>query len=421
MRRLPGLCLSVLAWLIGAAATAGEPPDAATLPIAERAWIASQIYSLVNTYFGHWRAVPDLDFDRVFQAYLDGVLASDDRRAFDLASMELIAMLKNGHSGFGDLWLRQTHGQPLGFSVRPIGTDWIVTRSGVEGLRPGDAILRIDGRPFEEFFQAQRRYVSASDERWARRALCEYPFLFPETFALELDGGRKVRITRHGEFRWPGEDAAPVGVAEEAGVLTIRIASFAKPSFEEAAVAAVLAHPEARAILLDVRGNHGGSTPSKLLEALMDRPYRWWSESTPASIGIFRYEGAMGAHADLSWYGDVTQPEKGAYGGLVVLLADGGCFSACEDFVVSFKDNRRATIVGERTAGSSGQPFQKDFGNGMGLGLSTKRESFPDGSVFEGVGIAPDVEVGMSADDLRAGRDPALAKARELAGQSRPR
>jgi carboxyl-terminal processing protease len=421
MRRLPGLCLSVLAWLIGAAATAGEPPGSSTLPIAERAWIASQVYSLVNTYFGHWRAVPDLDFDRAFRVYLDEVLASADRRAFDLASMALIARLKNGHSGFGDRWLRETYGQPLGFAARPIGADWVVTHSEVAGLAPGDVILGIDGRPFEDFFQAQRRYIAASDERWARRALCEHPYLFPGAFTLELDRGRQLRITRRGEFRWPGQDAAPVAAAEDDGVLWIRIESFASPSFEQAAVAAVRAHPGARAIVLDVRGNHGGSTPEKLLGALMNKPYRWWSESTPASIGVFRYEGSMGAHADLSWFGDVTQPEEGAYGGAVVLLADGGCFSACEDFVVSFKDNHRATIVGEPTAGSSGQPFQKAFGNGMGLGLSTKRESFPDGSVFEGVGIVPDVEVRMTAEDLRAGRDPALAKARELAGHAAAR
>ncbi|MGH9318163.1 MAG: S41 family peptidase, partial [Thermoanaerobaculia bacterium] len=121
--------------------------------------------------------------------------------------------------------------------------------------------------------------------------------------------------------------------------------------------------------------------------------------------------GSLGRHSDLFWYGDVAVPGKQPYRGALSILIDGGCFSACEDFVAPFKDNRRATILGERTAGSSGQPFQKDFGNGMGIGLSTKREFFPDGSEFEGVGIAPDVEIPMTLEDLRTGKDTVLAQA----------
>src|SRR5258708_27321762 len=96
------------------------------------------------------------------------------------------------------------------------------------------------------------------------------------------------------------------------------------------------------------------------------------------------------------------------------MLGGGGWFLAWEDFVVALKDNHRATIIGERTAGSSGQPFGKDFDNGMGFGLSTKREFFPDGSEFEGVGIAPDIEVHTRASDLQSGKDSVLEKAHEL-------
>lgn len=50
----------------------------------------------------------------------------------------------------------------------------------------------------------------------------------------------------------------------------------------------------------------------------------------------------------------------------------------------------------------------------MGIGLSTKREFLPDGSSFEGVGVAPDVDVHTTAEDLRSGRDPVLEKATAL-------
>jgi hypothetical protein len=85
---------------------------------------------------------------------------------------------------------------------------------------------------------------------------------------------------------------------------------------------------------------------------------------------------------------------------------DGGCFSACEDFLIPYKDNHRATIVGKQTSGSTDQPFTKEFGNGMLVSLSMRRVSMPDGSNFEGVGIIPDVEVLSTAADLRSSSAP---------------
>lgn len=145
------------------------------LSLGERVWIATQIYSAIETYFGHWRGVPNLDFDKQFRSYFDQIIASDDRLTFDLACMELIAKLKNSHSGFGDQWLRSTHGQRLGFYAYPIEGKWVVTESSIAALKRGDVIESIGNQTFENFFDAKRKYIAASDERWARRAFFEYP------------------------------------------------------------------------------------------------------------------------------------------------------------------------------------------------------------------------------------------------------
>ena len=81
-----------------------------------------------------------------------------------------------------------------------------------------------------------------------------------------------------------------------------------------------------------------------------------------------------------------------------------------------FKDNGRATIIGETTEGSSGQPYFFNFGNGMTLLVGAARYTFPDGSPFESVGIKPTISVELRIADVRDGIDPVLNKARELAG-----
>ena len=80
-----------------------------------------------------------------------------------------------------------------------------------------------------------------------------------------------------------------------------------------------------------------------------------------------------------------------------------------------FKDTGRATIIGETTQGSSGNPYRTDLGDDMNISIGAVRYRFPNGSEFEGVGIAPDVAVERRISDLVAGRDAILEKAQELA------
>ena len=130
--------------------TAQDQTNSAKLSLHDRVWIATQIYSAINTYFGHWRAVPELDLDKEFQSYLDQIIATDDRRAFDLASMELIAKLRNGHSGFRDNWLMDNYGQMLGFYAQSMDGSWVVTRNRIADLKSGDVITRINQQSSED-------------------------------------------------------------------------------------------------------------------------------------------------------------------------------------------------------------------------------------------------------------------------------
>lgn len=328
--------------------------------------------------------------------------------------MEFLATLQNGHSGFGDKWLREEFGQMIGFYAYPIDGEWVVTRSSIPELPVGEIVTAIDDVPVEAFYQRNRKYLPASGERWRRRSLFEETYLFPPSFTVALRSGRKVSVTRKGTFQWPGEEFKSIETDQREGIAILRIPAFSPSVFEDSAVEFLKTLGPVKALILDLRGNHGGSTPANLAAALIDRPYRWMAESTPATIAVLRARDMLSSHTELSWGSDPQQPSHALYSGPLYILVDGGCFSACEDLVVPFKDNHRVIILGERTAGSTGQPYFHGFENGMGFSLSTKREYFPDGSPFEGVGVAPDVEVRTSASDLRTGSDPVLVKALDM-------
>ena len=76
-----------------------------------------------------------------------------------------------------------------------------------------------------------------------------------------------------------------------------------------------------------------------------------------------------------------------------------------------FKDNRRATLIGEPSGGSTGQPYFHTFENGLQFSIGDQRVRMPDGAMFEGVGLVPDIAVNLQRADLYAGHDPVLEKA----------
>lgn len=403
----------------------------------QRAFTASKVDSLMQGYFFSAKDTPTSQLDASYKTYLRTALATDDRRQFDLATIEFVAQLHNGHTFFWDTFLDQSN-QPLGFYAAPLEGYWVVQSSFLPSLKPGDIIVNIDNTSIEAFFQQQQRYISASSTAAQRRNLFLLPYLFPEHFTLTLDGNRKVTIDRE-KIKEPAQKTE--GRWLKPGVTAyIRIPALNQPWFEESALNLVRQFRHAKTMIIDVRGNSGGIASKLLVQALMNHPYRDWKVSTtvrvPLAACVQQTEKIKRSttvpeflrncnhptsdsfcSSPVTWGGETIPPSPKAYEGRLIFLVDGGCVSACEELVAPFKNNGRGTIVGETTEGSSGPPYSYDFGNGMTIKIAVNRLYFPDGSEFEGVGIKPDVEVHPTIESLKTGRDVILEKAIELAGK----
>ncbi len=430
-----GFHLVVLLFCLGQLAT-GQTIADAKLSIDERIFTASRVYSLANLYFTSHKAASDSTLDVSYKSYVRTVLATDDRRQFDLATVGFVAQLHNGHTFFWDAWLDKNNQQPLGFYAAPLDGYWVVQTSFLASLKPGDVIVRIDNTPTEAFFQQQQRYIAASSSAAQRHNLFLLPHLFPEQFALTLDGDRTVTINRE-RLKEPEQKTS--GRWLKPGVTAyIRIPAFFHPPFEQRALEYLKQFHDAKSLIIDVRNNGGGIPPKLLIKALMNRPYHDWKESTTARFALADLDKEDESERNatmlpeslrdckysaddhmcsvpVTWGGGVVAPSPDAFRGRLILLVDGGCVSACEELVEPFKDSGRGTLIGETTEGSSGLPYTYEFHNGMRLTIAVKRQYFPDGSEFEGVGIKPDIEVRTSIDALKNGRDVVLEKALELA------
>jgi carboxyl-terminal processing protease len=385
------------------------------LPLEERLLVASKIYRIVSTFFPH---LPQETFDAQYGEYISRILKSEDRRDFDLLSMEFIAELRDGHTWFYDNWLDKTYGQPVGFTAYPIDGQWVVVRSVIETLKPGDVITAIGGTPIEQFFLANRKYVSASSDRDAGSSFFDTPAIFPERFTLTLDGGRQVVVDRANDKK--KEEGTPKTEGRwlvQDSIAYIRVPTFHGIETQAQAIQYLREFHSSKAIILDVRGNPGTGQPTPLQLAFMTKPYHTWTISSSIKGGVLlrNYDAAYPERSEITTTDASVNPGEPVYSGRLLLLVDRGCTCACEDFVMPFKMAKRAILVGETTAGTFSFTNFNAFDNGMILNVASIRHTFPDGSQFEGVGIGPDVEIHPAPVDLKQGRDVVLSKALELA------
>ena len=180
-----------------------------------------------------------------------------------------------------------------------------------------------------------------------------------------------------------------------------------EPASLDAALAAVKAATDAKAkaLIVDVRPNSGGDEllARRFAGCFVDKPTVYSKNTT---------------RADGEWspvYDRAVSPTAGRarYKGKVFVLMGPANMSSCESFLLMMKQ-AGATLVGERSYGSSGNPKPHDLGNGVTVFLSSWKDLLPDGTTLEGKGVAPDVEVKSKPAEF-ATTDPVLEAALKLA------
>ena len=109
-----------------------------------------------------------------------------------------------------------------------------------------------------------------------------------------------------------------------------------------------------------------------------------------------------------------TQPLNLLNGASLVVLVDRDSASGAEIFAAALQEAGIATLVGNKTAGNVGVATQITLPDESVLQVTEQRFVSPGGAQLDGVGVAPDVQVDMTDEDLQNDRDPQLGKALEL-------
>ena len=157
---------------------------------------------------------------------------------------------------------------------------------------------------------------------------------------------------------------------------------------------------KSKGIILDLRDNPGG---------LLNKSIDIASRMMPKDKIVVSEEDSSGKKNDLYTSGG----DKLSSIPMVVLINEGSA-SASEILAGALKDNQGLTFVGEKTFGKGCVQQLIDLPGGSSVKITVAKWLTPKGEYIMDKGIAPDVEVKMTADDYKNKLDPQFNKALEL-------
>ncbi|MGI4875622.1 MAG: S41 family peptidase [Janthinobacterium lividum] len=413
-------------------------PYQPNLSVAEKVAGLSKMWEEAKYNFAYFDHLPGLDWDQLYLDYLPKVQATPSTLAYFRLLQTFYAQLHDGHTG---VWAKAG---PLADSVYggpPLRAHLVEGRVLLRDVRsdslrragivPGLEIVQIDGQPVVAYAnRAVRPYQSGSTTQ----------NVDVQTYVYGLLRGPKnqpVRLT----FRdAKGQEFSRVlprsGYGKQTPFVPVRlrflpgnVAYLQVNEFETDAgfkrfVAAFDSIKTTSALVIDLRQNGGGSSENGLniLSYLTDKAYSTGSyqSRTYSAVGRARGEGVR--YEDL-YKTDTWEPAGASklYTKPVAVLISGETFSAAEDFCSAYVGLQRGALVGEPTGGSTGQPLAFALPGGIMARVCTKRDAYPDGTEWNGIGILPTVPVRPTVAALQAGQDPVLAAAlRYVSGLARP-
>jgi len=407
-----------LAALVAACCAAGASAQTLEKERRRGAEILREVKGLLERRY-YDRSFGGLDLTaRLAQAEADMKAASSERMTFGVVA-RMVAELEDSHTFF--VPPAPAGAFDYGWTPRMIGDRCFVvdvrrdSDAAARGLRPGDELLAIEGvRPERanlwRTLHLARLLRPQPDVSLTVRA-ADGPVRELTVTARVLAAGPSVNLHQYLEtLRQKLRARVSSRFAEADGVLVWKLSSFEKHG---RAIQEGMARARGRsALVIDLRGNGGGDS-----DALRRFTGAFFPDGAPVTIGWLRSRKGLRALA----------AERGGRGrsflGPLVVVVDSGSASAAEVFARTVQLRQRGPVVGDRTAGavmlsrthvivgSRDSRFVP-----YAVSVTEAAVEMPGGSTLERTGVVPDELALPTPDDLRAGRDPVLARAVALAG-----
>jgi carboxyl-terminal processing protease len=376
--------LSVMSGVVGFAIGGGGEDGAGggpTSPAQGEAdfGILDEIYGIIGEDFV---AQDSVDPELLRQGAIDGVLAALDDPHTIYIDPETYALGIDIVTGqFEGIGARVEQDPVSGEIV--IVTPFRDSPADKAGIRAGDVILTVDGESTVGWTvsQAVRRIRGSQGTEVTLGVLHENGeseditvtrgvITVPTVFTNEVDdaGGNPVNDIAYVELQQMTDEAV--------GDLEAVIRDVEEKGY--------------RGLVLDLRRNPGGGL-----------------SATVEIADLFLESGVILIQVDKDGNETVERADGGDEGEEIplVLLVGSGSASGAEVLAAAVRDNDRGVLIGSTTFGKGSVNHLRELSDGGALYITIARWLTPNGEQIEAIGLAPDIEVVPTDEDIELSRD----------------
>ena len=399
----------------------------------------SRFWMEVKYNFAFFDQVPDLNWDKLYFEYMSKVKRTKSTFEYYQVLQELCAKLKDGHTNiYPPKELHKLFYSRPSIKTALIGNKVVVTKVKDSKLKKACIkrvfeITHIDNIPVKKYAEKHiLPYISASTQQDLIVKTYDYKLLSGKensSVALKFRNIQGERKEHKVKRKFSKNEGTKQSILDfnilDGNIGHLILGSFGK---EDVVTKFKEVFPKIKgtnALIIDLRTNGGGNSDfaHEILSHFTDKPVLTSSWKTPKYMPSYRAWAMFGWANWIKgevghWHvgeSETFKPKKSKwYSKEVILLISPETFSAAEDFSVAFKYMKRGKVIGEPTGGSTGQPLTFNLPGGGKVIVCTKRDTYPDGKDFVGIGVLPDVKVAQSWNDFVNDRDVVLERAKRI-------
>jgi len=361
-------------------------------------------------YWSPYRDQVDADWDTVLRESIAPVMQASSRSAYELAMIVVTARVNDTHT---KLYTSLPLAPPRGGCRVPVHVRFVEEQAVVagytdndagpaSGLRRGDVIEAIDGKPLAALIDAWRPYYAASNEPTRLRDI-----------AMRLTGGAcgpaQLTVRQDGQRRELAVVRMPIGRSaplahdrpgETFQLLGDDIAYIKLSSIRSADIPGYMQRAaQTRGIIIDIRNYPSEYVPLWLGPYFVDKP----TPFVRTTMGDAANPGGF------TWRPETSLPvHPSPYRGKVMVLVDEESQSRSEYTAMALRAGPRARVIGSTTAGADGNASRFSLPGGLQTMISGLGVFYPDKRPTQRIGIVPDIRVAPTIEGIRAGRDEVL-------------
>jgi C-terminal processing protease CtpA/Prc len=446
----------IFIFLLCAEHAIGQIPN--NLTVNDKIFGLSKFWQEVNYNFVYIDKIDRLKWDETYKELITTVQNTRNDYEYYRVLQKFCATLKDGHTNvlmppLLALGVNSTLFGDYQLFIENIDDKAIIVRTNLskkDEVPAGSEIIEVNGTKTNEYLEHEiMPYISSSTD-YVLKDLSTSTLLQghmgdkykikikrPEGDTITLDLiHAKIKETavfppyekekKLLEFRWENNSVAYVGLN-----------SFDNPKIDSLFIKLLPELYNAKGLILDLRYNGGGSTGigtfilqyltgdtilygAKSFSRLHIPAYKAWGKMVNpadtlnnewASKSLLSYQDKYFCTLEYS-----ALPVRVIAKKIIIptaILTGHRTASSAEDFLIYANKQKHMIRIGEKTFGSTGQPYVFYLPGGGTARVCTKKDTYPDGREFVGYGIKPDIEIKQTINDYLQKKDPVLDKAIE--------